>query len=64
MEKEDKIEVRVTRTEKRAVLRFAKAEHKTLSDLVRGRVVAPALAHDPRQMQLLSQEEERPRRAG
>jgi len=64
MDKELKIEVRVTRIEKRAVLRFAKASNVSLSDLVRGRVVTPALAFDPRQMELLTQKEERPRRAG
>jgi hypothetical protein len=64
MDKDELIQVRVTRAEKRAVLRFAKAEHRTLSDLVRGRVIIPALTYDPRQMDLLTQKEERPRRAG
>jgi len=64
MDKEEKIEVRVTRIEKRAVLRFAKASNVSLSDLVRGRVIAPALSFDPRQKELHLQEEERPRRAG
>jgi len=64
MDKEVKLEVRVTRAEKRAVLRYAKAEHMTLSEMVRGRVVRPALSFDPRQMDLLTGKEERPRRAG
>jgi len=47
--KEEKLEVRLTGVEKRAVLRLARAENKTLSELVRSRVINPALNFDPRQ---------------
>jgi len=47
--KEEKIEVRLSAVEKRAVLRLARAENKSLSELVRSRVINPALNFDPRQ---------------
>jgi len=59
--KDHKIEVRVTGQEYRAVARFAKSSADTISDLVRARVVVPALSHDPKQMTLLREQEGRPR---
>lgn len=48
--KEGKIEVRVTLAELRAVRRMAKGSGKSVSDLVRARVVNPALSYDPKQV--------------
>lgn len=47
--KDEKIEVRLSAVEKRAVARLARAEGKTLTELFRARVVNPALNFDPRQ---------------
>lgn len=47
--KDEKLEVRLTSVEKRAVLRLCRAENKTMAELVRARVVNPALNFDPRQ---------------
>lgn len=52
MNKEHKVEVRLTSVEKRAVARMAKDEGKSISDLFRARVVNAALAHDPKQRTL------------
>jgi len=61
MNKDYRIEVRVTGAEYRAVTRFAKSSSASVSDLVRARVVVPALNHDPKQMTLLREQEGPPR---
>lgn len=47
--KSEKLEVRLTPVEKRALQRLARHENKTLAELVRVRVINPALNFDPRQ---------------
>lgn len=47
--KDLKLEVRLSFVEKRAVSRLCRAEGKTISELVRARVIGPALSYDPRQ---------------
>jgi len=64
MAKHAMLGVRATKTEISAVKRYARSEGKTMSELIRARVVSPAVTFDPRQMELLTQKEERPRRAG
>lgn len=49
MDKTQLLQVRVTKTELRAVHRYARANNQTASDLLRARVVNPALNYDPRQ---------------
>lgn len=64
MAKHAMLGIRATKTEVGAVKRYARAEGKTMTELIRSRVVSPALSYDPRQSRLQLQEEERPRRAG
>jgi hypothetical protein len=52
MAKSTLITVRVDAKELRAVNRWARVQGKTVADLVRGRVVEPALSFDPRQAEL------------
>jgi hypothetical protein len=49
MAKSTLITVRVDGKELRAVNRWARHQGKTVADLVRSRVVTPALAFDPKQ---------------
>jgi hypothetical protein len=65
MIKDIKLEVRITRAEKRALVRFAKSDHRTVAELVRERVIRPAVLFDPRQAALpLGEKEHRERRTG
>jgi len=61
--KDQKLDIRISAREKRALLRLAKAENRTITDLVRVRVINPALNFDPRQQLLQLEKEERERRA-
>lgn len=63
MIKDSLIVVRCTPVEYRAVKRFAKAQGKTVADIIRGRVINPALSHDPKQREFAI-EKEIPMRAG
>jgi len=64
MAKHAMLGIRAFKTEVAAVKRYARAQGQTMSELIRARVVTPALSFDPRQMELLTQEKEHPRRAG
>ena len=63
MNKAVQIGLRVTPREVRALKRYAAAEGKTFADLVRGRVIAPALAFDPKQAVFALEDREKPMRA-
>lgn len=55
MEKDHRLEIRLTGKEYRALQRFAKSENKTMTDVVRSRVLNAALNYDPRQTVLFEE---------
>jgi uncharacterized protein (DUF1778 family) len=63
VKKDKKLDIRISSAEQRAIVRLAKSENKTVTDLVRSRVINPALNFNPRQLILQLEKEERERRA-
>lgn len=64
MERDHRFEMRLSGKEHRALMRFARAQGKTVADLIRLRVVNAALVFDPKQGELLLQERGGRERAG